>query len=516
MHFCLVMRRFLYTLIRSSLILGLTACAPDSREQGVPAVTTYESPKPVIVEESGYRIARGATNIQDMSVNYDPQTKSMRLRGKIEYLAERGGVEKRSVDLSGVLSEDGYVVLKDQRRDAPNGDKVRVAAKATCLSEDNSCFSSFIDIYIHTEGLTYHHQIESHQKDEKANSSDPKKDSAKDSDKDSGKKTGADVKDNTVYSEEDAEFEGGSDGVDGEPGQYIGSVAQDIEKILGVAPKVVAAPTPKEEPKKDTPSVPRKDPPTKEDPKKEPPKKKDEPKIDEPKKNEPPVEEPKKEQPKPEMRKVIQAIGYVGDGRLQNAIDLYSYEQNHSGVGFEIIRPKRLTHFATNELTHVMLMMGKFTRQHLPEQKLYVGDLSREKGGKLGSHLSHQTGMDVDVAFYFDNKTFHGRFASAVAVDKPHGSWLPEAQWKLFKEVVASDYIDRIFIHAVLKKNLCELAIKNGELQKDTKNGVVFETLRRLIPEKDHHNHFHLRVKCSRAQEKCRPMAEPANTSGCF
>lgn len=514
------MRRFLYTLISSSLILGLTACAPDSREQGVPAVTTHESPKPVIVEEKGYRIARGATNIQDMSVNYDPQTKSMRLQGKIEYLAERGGIEKRSIDLSGVLSEDGYIVLKDQRRDAPNGDKVRVAAKATCLSEGNSCFSSFIDIYIHSEGLTYHHQIESHQKDEKAESSDPKKDAEKNAD--AGKKSGTETAKNTAPAdEEDTEFEGGSDGVDGEPGQYIGTITEDIEKILGVSSKE----EPKKEtptkddtakseppPKKDTPPAPRKDPPAKEDPKKNPPKSKEdsreEPKEDEPKKSEP--------APKPTMRKAIQAVGEVGNGRLQNAIDLFSYEQHHAGAGYTIIRPKRLTHFGTNELTHIMLLMGKFTRQNLPEQKLYVGDLSREKGGKLGSHLSHQTGLDVDVAFYFDNKSFFGHFASAVAVNKPHGSWLPEVQWKLFKEVVQTKYIDRIFIHGVLKKSLCELAIKNGELQKDTKDGVAYETLRRLIPEKDHHNHFHLRVKCSSAQSLCRQMAEPVNTSGCF
>ncbi|NUN05397.1 MAG: penicillin-insensitive murein endopeptidase [Bdellovibrio sp.] len=504
------MRRFLYFLFSSCLILSFTACAPDSREQGVPAVTTHESPKPVIVEEKGYRIARGATNIQDMSVNYDPQTKSMRLKGKIEYLAESGGIEKRSIDLSGVQSEDGYVVLKDQRREAPNGDKVRVAAKATCLSEGNSCFSSFIDIYIHSEGLTYHHQIESHQKDEKAaEGAEPKKDSVK--------KSETETPANVAVTEEDIEFEGGSDGVDGEPGQYIGSVTEDIEKILGVTPKEdpkkdspAKDEPPKAEPpaKKDTPPAPRKDPPAKEDPKKNPPKAKEDPKDDEPKKSEP--------VPKPVMRNAIQAVGQVGNGRLQNAIDLYGYEKNHANVGFEIIRPKRLTHFATNELTHIMLLMGKFTRQNLPEQKLYVGDLSREKGGKLGSHLSHQTGLDVDVAFYFDNKTFFGRFASAVAVDKPHGSWLPEVQWRLFKEVVQTKYIDRIFIHATLKKSLCELAIKNGELQKDTKDGVVYETLRRLIPEKDHHNHFHLRVKCSSAQALCRQMAEPVNSSGCF
>ena len=32
---------------------------------------------------------------------------------------------------------------------------------------------------------------------------------------------------------------------------------------------------------------------------------------------------------------------------------------------------------------------------------LAIGDLSRDGGGKMGNHHSHQSGLDVDVGFYF-------------------------------------------------------------------------------------------------------------------
>lgn len=497
------MKSFLRTLsiIISFTILG--ACAPDSRDEGSVAKTTYEPAKPVIVNEEGYRIARGATRVQDMSVNFDPQTKSMSLRGKIEFLSTKGGaIDSRPIDLSGVLSSDGFINLQNHRRDHPRTDTVQVAAKATCLSEQGTCHSSFIDIYIYSEGVVYHHQIESHQEL-----------------KDEEKKPDSDKKDETSAEEEDdLESEGGADEVEGEPGQYVGSIKEDIQILLEIAPQEEPK---KDEPKKEEPKKeePKKEEPKKEEPKKETPPKKDEPKKEEPKKDEPKHEEPKtvpRPQPRPESEKVSQAIGPVNSGRLENAANMLTYEKNNDPAGFHIIRPARLTHFATNELAYIISQMGKLTKQDMPGYQLSVGDLSREKGGKLGSHKSHQNGLDADVAYYFNNKSFQGFFASAIAVDKPHANWMLEQQWKLYKNVVQTQLIDRIFIHKVLKKSLCELAIKNGELHKGNNEGLAYETLRRLIPDVDHYNHFHLRVKCSSAQVRCRQMAEPAPGSGCF
>lgn len=562
------MKTFVRFLILIPLTLG--ACAPASRHDPaasapVEVETTYEPPRPTITQEKGYNIARGATQLKDMKAQFDNETKSMRLTGAVEYLPVKGGnYQKIDVNLVGLLDEDGFIVLKPEASAAEN-DSITVAAKATCLSAEGTCSASFIDVYLYTEGVVYHHQIEF--KEPKKEKPPVKQEDKKDTPVPAPEKEEDDVE------TEGEEYEGGADQVDEEAGQYVGSVHEDIETILKVKPTIVEEkPTTKEErderaakelekkkkqqeeeakkqaeakkqedaKKKETP---KKDEPKKDDPKKETPKK-DEPKKEDPKKTDPkkddnqdigenipkpiprPEHEPEKEKEKekesepvvakPKIAKSNQAIGAVNSGRLENAVNMKQWQDTKGPVGFHIIRPERKTHFATNELAYLIDMIGKVTSQMIPGYKLAIGDLSKEKGGKVGKHLSHTNGLDADIAFYFDNKTFQGHFASALSVSKPHHNWMPEEQWKLYKVIVRTQLIDRIFIHETLKKEICKIAIKNGEVNKDTKSGPVYETLRRLVADRDHITHFHLRAKCSSAQVRCRQMAEPRPGTGCF
>lgn len=453
------------------ILASLSACAPESHTEVARVATTSEPPRFTVQEENGYKIARGATRVQEMTVHFDKVTKAMLLRGKLEYLPLKGAqVQSIALDLTGVLDKNGFISLKNLNSSVKEETNIKVVAKATCLSEAGDCSSSFIDIYLYKDGLVYHHQIESHQEEAEKENEKPSEVATK--------------KDST----EDTETEGGADEAEGEPGAYVGTVHEDIENLLEVKP----------EPKKSEGSTP---PPSSDS--KEPPKGT-------------PGKGATSAPATTDIPKTSQAIGPVNAGRLENAVNMLKYEQAHQPSGFHIMRPQRLTHFATNELSYIVNLMGQFTKQEVSSLVLSVGDLSREKGGKLGSHKSHQNGLDADVAFYFSNKSFQGYFASAVAVDKPHPSWMVEKQWELFKYVVKTKLIDRIFIHKTLKKSLCELAVSKGELSKEKTEGLAYETLRRLIPDVDHHNHFHLRVKCSSAQVRCRQMAEPAPGSGCF
>ncbi|UOF02807.1 penicillin-insensitive murein endopeptidase [Bdellovibrio reynosensis] len=485
-------------LVRSLLLIPflVSACAPDSRETGMPATTTAEPQKPTIVDLEGYRVAKGATRIQDMSVLFDKETRSMKVRGKVEYLSLDGRkIESQDLDLNGILDAEGFIELRSHPS-LKLKEGLQVAAKATCLSQENTCTSSFIDIYLAINGVVYHHQVESHQ--------------------DSGEK----VTEEDHITDEELESEDESDHADGEPGQYIGSQKEDIDKLLDVKP----APK-KEEPKEDPkPEEPKKEEPKPEEPKREEPKRepKPEPKKEEPKREEPKKEDPVRPQPRPsqdpvaKIPKANQAIGSVNLGWLQNAVSLLDLQQKTSDPGFKIIRPERKTHFATNELAYLIQQMGKFTNAEVSGQTLAIGDTSRQSGGKLGRHKSHQNGLDADVAFYFSNGSSQKSFVSAVSGSKPHSQWMPEVSWKLFKSIVGTKLVDRIFIHKALKNELCRLAIQKGELRKGDTTSLPAETLRRLIPDTDHDDHFHVRVKCSSAQVRCRQMAEPATGSGCF
>lgn len=220
--------------------------------------------------------------------------------------------------------------------------------------------------------------------------------------------------------------------------------------------------------------------------------------------------------PKHVITKVSQAIDKVNKGHLENAASALQYQTRHAPVGYFIMRPQRKTHFGTNELIYMIAQMGEYTKKAIPNYVLPIGDLSKEDGGIVGKHKSHQTGLDVDVAYYFENKNLQKAFASAVVIDKPHSNWMVNKQWGLYKKLVKTQLVDRIFIHKTLKKALCQLAIKNNEIEKSDTKGDTYETLRRLIADVDHNTHFHLRLKCSKAQIRCRPLPEPAKGTGCF
>lgn len=444
-------------------------CGAGSGDHSAKVTPTYQPAKLDVVEDGGYKIARGATRLAEISIQYDSDAKAMQVRGKIEYQGVKDMKwQTLPLDLVGTLDNKGVIKLINPKQDPKNQD-VRFGAKATCLSETGTCYSSFVDIYIYAEGVVYHHQVE-------ANQDKPAK-------KPSTPTEVAPVNPPSTTSQpeipEAGEINDGIDDTESKAGPYVGSIPEDIQNILDVPPET-KPPEPKREIPEDKPEA-----------------KKDDVK-------------------KVEVKSGDQAIGSPNEGRLQNPMDVLKLEKMHQPTGFHIIRPERWTHFSTSDLASILVQMGQFTKKEVNEQTLYVGDLSKEHGGSLGRHKSHQNGLDADVAFYFNNKSFHGHFASAVAVDKPHPNWMVEEQWKLFKAIIGTQIIDRIFIHEVLKKSLCDLAQAKGELQKGKEVGLAAETLRRLRADKEHNTHFHLRIKCSKNQLRCRQMAEPPAGSGCF
>ncbi|MBO9668409.1 MAG: penicillin-insensitive murein endopeptidase, partial [Bdellovibrio sp.] len=193
------------------------------------------------------------------------------------------------------------------------------------------------------------------------------------------------------------------------------------------------------------------------------------------------------------------------------------YEKSMTAPGFTIMRPERRTYFATSEMAYLIAKMGAYSKVIAPSHELHIGDVSRKSGGPLGSHKSHENGMDADIAFYFKADKEMSTFANALKSNRPIGDWMMPQQWKLFKYAVSSKYVDMIFIHPTLKQALCRYAVSSGELKAGQKSGDAFETLRRLWPDTGHDDHFHLRIKrtCAKGQKGCIPSPELPLKSGC-
>ncbi|WP_413293024.1 penicillin-insensitive murein endopeptidase [Bdellovibrio sp. HCB185ZH] len=556
-------------LLSSLLILGLivSGCAPRGNNSPASVRDTWAPPEGQIRQVGDYEVIEGATKNDGLEVKFDKGTKSMSLTGPMTLKTyDTKKTIQLELNLAGTSDDKGYAVLK------PVGSTgvvdLVVAAKATCLGVESDCSSNFVDIYVSYEDRIYHHQIEALE-DTLAMPMEPKEADAANIDEDTTETGGQSQSDESGDDDHEDEHDEVLD-MDETEGSYVGNVEKDLENILEVKPKPKAGTPNKEEPKKDQPKKedpkkevpakpekkpevpPKKEtpvkpevPPKKEEPKKDIPKK-DEPKKDVPKKDEPKKEEPKKEEPKKEtpkvddkdddkdetpvvsappkfdmLSKLDQAVGPTGTVRLKNgtvvsgslehATDILSYQKAYPDTNFRVLRPDRKTYYGTIELAYLIAKMGKFTQAVVPSHTLRLGDLAKKKGGPLGSHKSHRNGLDADIAYYFKADKAMTGFSTALKGNKPIGDWMMAQQWKLFKYTVSSKFVDRIFIHPALKKSLCSYAQNQGEIGTD----LAKETLRRLIPEVNHYNHFHLRIKCAKSQERCFQMAEPKAGTGC-
>lgn len=456
-------------LILGFLSLGLSACGPSFTtldQAGLIKTTTAPLESPQITEEDGYQVVRGGMHLKDVSVDFNDSNKAFELKGQLSLTdARSGAVTNLEMLLSGKVDSQGFAALKPsaQMRTLPAG--IKLAAKATCLGKKGDCSSSFIDIYLASDDLIYHQQIEALQNKPVVEKPQTPVQQPEQQPKPTPTATPAPAQPHPADAEEE---EHENDIAEEQGGRYVGDTAKDIEDLLEIKPKP--------QNKVEVPVQPD----------------------------------------RPQIKKVSQAFDTVNKGHLENAASALEYQTSHAPVGYFIMRPYRKTHFGTNELITVLGIMGQYTKQEIPGYVLPIGDLSKEDGGKIGNHKSHQTGLDVDVAFYFENKNLQKAFASAVVIDKPHLGWMVEKQWGLYKRLGKTQLVDRIFIHKTLKKEICQLAIKNNEISKSDTKGETYEVLRRLIADTDHNTHFHLRLKCSKAQIRCRSLPEPAQGTGCF
>jgi murein endopeptidase len=180
-------------------------------------------------------------------------------------------------------------------------------------------------------------------------------------------------------------------------------------------------------------------------------------------------------------------------GRLENGEQLPSDDD-----AYRIRRPAHAWG-AENVVTHLRAAIASVRALH-DVHVLAIGDLSAKEGGKLSQHLSHQSGLDVDVGFYFHKVPDGYPDAFAPASDDLD----LEATWALLAAFVrtadAPDGVQMIFLDTSVQKRLHDYAQSRGTPTetlaavfqyprgKDALTGIV-----RHWP--NHTDHFHVRFK---------------------
>lgn len=478
------MKKFVLPFFFLMVLQVLVGCAPSNNEgfklrkiqpqgpaQPIQPVDTEILEEPVVVEAKDISLIRGATQLKDSNIQWNGQKSSMTLVGRILVKASNTSTaQELPLQLEGLRNEKGQIILKSIEASAeklPIG--WSVGAQATCLAlnenENNGeagsssfdCSKAVIDIFVRGPEALYQHQVEFEHKV----ASSPKVE-VRPVEPVTVEPVKAEVKPVPVPTDprsvpEDEEV---SETEDEKQSAYQSEVSRDVvENVL------------KPEPVKPTPEA-----------------------------------KPSKEQ----------VVGSVNDGRLMNAVNMLERRQKIGDkAGFHILRPERKNYFATDDMATVIVGIGKWLHQWLRKYELIIGDISKQGGGRLGTHKSHQSGLDADIAYLFTDANYK-QFQYAFVQGRLNSDLMIDKNWALFKALVSSKKVDRIFLHREVKKALCNHAIAAGELRAQDKNTLAFETFRRLIPDLQHNSHFHLRLKCPKDQKRCRQMVEPPKVSGCY
>lgn len=157
----------------------------------------------------------------------------------------------------------------------------------------------------------------------------------------------------------------------------------------------------------------------------------------------------------------------------------------------------------------LVLMLRRSAREISRSGKgvtMLVGDLSREQGGALYGHRSHQSGRDADVGFYaLDSQGNSVRLSEFVKFDAngrsqdgklqfdDYRNWLLVQAWVTDRRAGLS----HIFVSRALRARLLAYAQKRAKFRAHV--AAAAELLKQPEHGEPHDDHFHVRIACPKS-----------------
>ncbi|MEZ4449282.1 MAG: penicillin-insensitive murein endopeptidase [Nannocystaceae bacterium] len=197
-----------------------------------------------------------------------------------------------------------------------------------------------------------------------------------------------------------------------------------------------------------------------------------------------------------EHRKDAVSLGHPQSGRLKNGILL-----PNSPLW---VRGRRDGNWAS---THTLeIMIEAFTRLRVDDGydgEIFVGGISRRRGGKFPPHKSHRTGLDIDIRLPLLPGIATETYPSPDVIDWP-------ALWAMIEAFVETGEVSMIFLDRNHQKRLYQVARWYGwtpeELapilhwpRKDKKHESIVRHAR------GHKGHIHVRLLCGPEEGRCAP-----------
>jgi penicillin-insensitive murein DD-endopeptidase len=189
-----------------------------------------------------------------------------------------------------------------------------------------------------------------------------------------------------------------------------------------------------------------------------------------------------------------ESIGGYSAGCLAGASQLPP-----KGAGYVIARPERGRVWGHPSLISFLEQLGARAKQ-LKLPAFFIGDLAQPRGGPAPSgHASHQTGLDVDVAY---GAMANGELPSMLDGKKQPGKLFTAKVVRLLQLAAADPRVDRMFVNPAIKRALCQASGDRA-------------WLRKLRPWWGHHAHFHVRLACPERSAECVPQPALPAGDGC-
>jgi len=189
------------------------------------------------------------------------------------------------------------------------------------------------------------------------------------------------------------------------------------------------------------------------------------------------------------------SIGRTNDGTLLGGVQLAGSD--------DIIVLEPQFAWGTPNLVHGLQATAAAMREAYPDTvPMVVGHLSRETGGPLRPHSSHQSGRDVDVALYAtDNRLVRG------FRDMRNGDLDVAKSWFFIEKLLENADVQFILLDWEVQKIMFEqLQLFESERKlkrlfqyprpRDSRTGII-----RHAP--GHPNHFHIRIQCPKDDWYC-------------
>lgn len=191
-----------------------------------------------------------------------------------------------------------------------------------------------------------------------------------------------------------------------------------------------------------------------------------------------------------------ESLGQPWNGRLLNG------ERMPRGEGYQLRRPQR-AFGASHVVEHLQHAIAEVRALYPDVHTLAIGDLSQRGGGKIGDHHSHQSGLDVDVGFYF-SRVPEGYPDTFVAANSELDL---QATWALLTSFTRSADLDTgvqmIFLDYDVQARLYRFAKQRGTPDQDL--AAIFQyprgkdALVGIVRHWPHHaDHLHVRFKPGR------------------